>query len=303
MTQGVLFEELGRCIAPELSEYDAFVEKFKPKKTTDDCYTPANIYDAVADWCAAEYGLDRRTFVRPFYPGGDYEHFAYPDGCCVVDNPPFSILAKIADFYLAHDIKFFLFAPALTIPLNRDGVCAICAYVSIIYKNRAKVRTSFLTNMDSARARTAPKLTAAVQKASDDFAKSLKQNLPPIYQYPSEFVTAAMLGQLSYRGVDVKIMPQDCSFVRALDAQHKKNKAVFGGGLLVSHAKAAELAKAKKAAELAKAKKEAELAKAKKEAELAKAKAAIVWQLSDRERAICDALDGGDAHGALFDNK
>ena len=63
----------------------------------------------------------------------------------------------------------------------------------------------------------------------------------------------------------------------------------------MSHAKAAELAKAKKEAELAKAKKEAELVKAKKEAELAKAKAAIVWQLSDRERAICDALDGGDA--------
>lgn len=28
-------------------EYAAFVEKFKPKKTTDDCYTPENIFDAV----------------------------------------------------------------------------------------------------------------------------------------------------------------------------------------------------------------------------------------------------------------
>lgn len=277
-----------------VDEYAAFVEKFKPKKTTDDCYTPPNVYDAVADWCAAEYGLDRRTFVRPFYPGGDYEHFDYPAGCCVVDNPPFSILSQIVRFYSYRGIKFFLFAPALTIPLNRDGVCAICAFVNIIYENGAKVRTSFVTNMDAARARTAPTLTATVQKASDDFAKSLKKKLPPIYQYPSEFATAAMLGNLSYRGVDVKIMPQDCSFVRVLDAQRKKNKAVFGGGLLVSHAKAAELAKAKK---------EAELAKAKKEAELAKAKAAIVWQLSDRERAICDALDGGDAHGALFDNE
>lgn len=49
MTQGVLFDDVERDDAPQLSEYDAFVEKFKPKKTTDDCYTPANVYDAVAD--------------------------------------------------------------------------------------------------------------------------------------------------------------------------------------------------------------------------------------------------------------
>lgn len=30
-------------------EYAAFVEKFKPKKTTDDCYTPDNVYAAVHD--------------------------------------------------------------------------------------------------------------------------------------------------------------------------------------------------------------------------------------------------------------
>lgn len=27
--------------------YEEFVEKFKPKLTTDDCYTPAKVYDAV----------------------------------------------------------------------------------------------------------------------------------------------------------------------------------------------------------------------------------------------------------------
>ena len=31
-------------------EYQKFVDKFKPKKTTDDCYTPANIYEAVLSW-------------------------------------------------------------------------------------------------------------------------------------------------------------------------------------------------------------------------------------------------------------
>ena len=54
-------------------DYDGFVEKFKPKKTTDDCYTPPQVYRAVLDWAAAEYGLAGREIVRPFFPGGDYD--------------------------------------------------------------------------------------------------------------------------------------------------------------------------------------------------------------------------------------
>ena len=52
-------------------EYNEFLDKFEAKKTTDDCYTPDNVYDAVADWVANEWSLDRKDFVRPFYPGGD----------------------------------------------------------------------------------------------------------------------------------------------------------------------------------------------------------------------------------------
>lgn len=52
----------------KFENYDGFVEKFKPKKTTDDCYTPPNIYNAVTDWVANEYNLDKSEFVRPFYP-------------------------------------------------------------------------------------------------------------------------------------------------------------------------------------------------------------------------------------------
>ena len=83
----------------EDDEYKAFVEKFKAKKTTDDCYTPEPVYNAVADWVVNEYGVDRGGFVRPFWPGGDYERETYPDGCTVVDNPPFSILSQIVRFY------------------------------------------------------------------------------------------------------------------------------------------------------------------------------------------------------------
>ena len=71
--------------------YEELVESAKPKLTTDDCYTPENIYSVVRDYVAERYGLDPGTFVRPFYPGGDYQAEDYT-GKVVVDNPPFSIL-------------------------------------------------------------------------------------------------------------------------------------------------------------------------------------------------------------------
>lgn len=53
--------------------YEELVESAKPKLTTDDCYTPENIYNVVRDYVAERYGLDPETFVRPFYPGRDYQ--------------------------------------------------------------------------------------------------------------------------------------------------------------------------------------------------------------------------------------
>lgn len=54
------------------AEYSAFLDKFEPKLTTDDCYTPANVYNVISEYVASCYGLDCQNFVRPFYPGGDY---------------------------------------------------------------------------------------------------------------------------------------------------------------------------------------------------------------------------------------
>lgn len=39
---------------PNSNTYEEFVDKFKPKKTTDDCYTPDVIYKAVKDWAIKE---------------------------------------------------------------------------------------------------------------------------------------------------------------------------------------------------------------------------------------------------------
>lgn len=52
--------------ADESAEYKAFVEKFMPKKTDDDCYTPENVYAAILAWAAKRYGFDPACAVRPF---------------------------------------------------------------------------------------------------------------------------------------------------------------------------------------------------------------------------------------------
>ena len=128
-------------------DYDGFVEKFKPKKTTDDCYTPPAVYDYVLQYVADHCDIDGMTVVRPFYPGGDYESLVYPDNCVVIDNPPFSIVSQIVRFYLKRGIKFFLFAPHLTLfGADLDCTRIVCG-ADIVYENGAKVKTSFLSNM------------------------------------------------------------------------------------------------------------------------------------------------------------
>jgi hypothetical protein len=229
--------------------YDAFEQKFAPKKTTDDCYTPANIYEAVADWVAQEYGRDREKFVRPFWPGADYRTADYPEGCTVVDNPPFSLRAEICDFYLRKGIPFFLFSPALTLLTRREGVEHIAVGISITYENGAQVPTSFVTNLGTSVLRTAPALYAAVARADKANTSRGKKTLPK-YEYPDEIVTAAMAQRWCKYGIEYSVGPGDCVFVGALDAQKKAGKSIFGYGLLLSERAAAERAAAEKAASL-----------------------------------------------------
>lgn len=231
----------------EDDEYKAFVEKFKTKKTTDDCYTPAPIYDAVADWVAAEYGRDRAGFVRPFFPGGDYEHFEYPDGCTVVDNPPFSILSSILRFYIRRGIPFFLFAPALTLFGGAaSDCCAIPCGVSVTYENGAVVPTSFLTSLEPGyRVRTAPDLYEEVLMAD-------KENNPPAnlarYIYPDNILTAAMAQRWCKYGIEYRLREDESLPISTLESQRAKGKSIFGNGYILGTRAAAERAAAERAA-------------------------------------------------------
>ena len=257
-------------LAEESQEYRDFVDKFKPKKTTDDCYTPQNIYDVVLDWVVKEYGVDRGNVVRPFWPGGDFESFEYPDGCTVVDNPPFSIVSKICRWYCERGIRFFLFAPYLTnFSIGRacPELCHVIVDSNLTYENGAVVATSFATNLDAElRIRSAPELYRALKAVDDVNRKADKAELPK-YVYPHDVVMSSMVGRYSKLGIDYRVRKDECVRLSALDSQKAEGKAMFGGGYLLTKAAAAERA----AAELANA---------------------TVWELSDRERAIQDMLGG-----------
>ena len=248
--------------------YEEFVEKFKPKKTTYDCYTPEGIYDVVRDYVIEKYDLQGCPVIRPFWPGGDYEKFDYPENCVVIDNPPFSILARILDFYAEKKIEFFLFAPQLTVMSSAGPRCNIVITGNqIVYENKAVVATSFATNLGEFKIDVDSELYRRIQdvvEAENQKMKRLK------YSYPTEVLTTTTIQKLAGRGIDLRIKEKDCFFTRALDAQRKQKKSLYGAGFLLSKKAAAE----KKTAE-------------KKAAEKDKM---IEWELSDREREIIEKL-------------
>ena len=261
-------------------EYNEWLDKFEVKKTTDDCYTPDLIYDAIADFVAKEYGVNKSAFVRPFYPGGDYQNERYAKGAIVVDNPPFSILAEILRFYSENGIRFFLFAPSLTLFSCAElDLCYIAADADITYENGATVNTSFITNLDDRyMVRTAPELTDAVNEANKVNRAEVVKPINLKYRYPAEVITAAMVGNWARVGVDFKIPKKSGVRIGALDAQKQFDKAIYGGGFLLND-------KAKAEADKAKA-----LEAAKGTIEIDQKTGEIVWQLSEREREIVRGL-------------
>ena len=282
--------------------YEEFVEKFVPKKTTDDCYTPESIYVVIRDWACKEYGIDPERIVRPFWPGGDYEHFDYPEGCVVLDNPPFSILPKICrrsaedlpkicrrsdedltkicrrsaedlpkicTFYLDRGIPFFLFAPSLTCFSGKetfDRMNHLICDANIVYENGAVVKTSFVTSCGDGDivAQTAPELTKQINAEEDRLRKQAVKPLPK-YSYPDHVVTSALMQRYARYGIDFKVRRSECVRIGELDAQKEKKKSIYGYGLLMSERAAAERAAAER------------------------------WKLSEREKKIVESLSQGQA--------
>jgi hypothetical protein len=232
-------------LATESAEYQAFVDKFKPKKTTDDCFTPPAVYDAVLAWAVEEHGLQGREIVRPFWPGGDYCSFDYPDGCVVVDNPPFSIISRIVKFYNAHKVDYFLFAPYLTNFAIRDTNHVVINR-SVTYENGAVINTCFVTSMGEYVITTPPSLYKAVHDADIASRGATKKTLPR-YEWPTELCAATMLSSFARGGLDFRVRPEDAHWIGNLDGAKAIGKKVFGSGFLLSRSVAAKAAAAKAA--------------------------------------------------------
>lgn len=227
--------------------YEDFVEKFKPKKTTDDCYTPPAVYAAVLDWIRARVDLTGRQIVRPFYPGGDYERADYPPGCVVIDNPPFSLMRKIVVFYLSRGISFFLFAPALQLfQRGLDGITYIIPGGTITYENGANVATAFCSSLfPGIRIMLAGTLGAALTAAKQPPVS------PPPLELPPSVVTPACLRRYIVPGADLEIPAAEST----PSVPYFGGRKLFGGAIFLSAAQASRLEESRELAERQRAEK------------------------------------------------
>ena len=243
--QGVKVEK-AKSKAEIYTDYEGFVSKFKDApKTTDDCFTPQNIYEAVVDFVQRRAETPFTRILRPFYPGGDYEKASYPDGYAVIDNPPFSILTKIVRFYVARKIPFFVFAPHLTIFVSKiNDATYFPVGIQIVYANGAVVSTSFISNMFGNKLVWASsELYEVVKNENDKNLQEAKANLPK-YEYNDNVLTQQRCHKLAANGEDFIVNRSEAILISELDAQKQSGKTIFGSAALINNEKAMERAAA-----------------------------------------------------------
>lgn len=209
---------------PELrhksNNYEEFVAKFQTKKTTDDCYTPPAIYDAVQKWAIShsEIDISQLKIIRPFYPGGDYESEDYT-GSVVIDNPPFSILSKIVRFYEENEIPYFVFGFLNTMGAvyQMKAHCYIVIDEDIVYENGAKIPTCFITNL--------------IKSHKIILAKSLAEELYKLQEHHP--IINSKRGPRAHNAADlrkyIKRLPEDTG----LDIEGR-DKSLYGGGFILT---------------------------------------------------------------------
>lgn len=215
---------------------------------------------------------DTTRVIRPFYPGGDYQSEDYTGDCIVVDNPPFSILTPIVRWYQERGIRFFLFAPHLTLfSSSVPDITRVVTNTSIIYANGANVNTSFITNLSPSIAiEVAGELHKEVEKAVSANA-SANASLPK-YAYPPEVLlsTSKVLSDIAKSGGTWRLPSREVHRLGALDAQRAKDKTMYGSGYLISERLAQE--------------------RLAQERLLAERNPVQEWELSPREREIIQGL-------------
>lgn len=135
--------------------YNYCVTNGRNINTADECYTPPKVYDVVLNYAVERYQLQDKHIVRPFIPGGDYQKYVYDKNDVVIDNPPFSMTTKIVNWYIDHNIPFFLFVNGLYgVSLSRGlhgkaTVIVTNSKVSFYHKPDNKfIKLGFVTNIE-----------------------------------------------------------------------------------------------------------------------------------------------------------
>ena len=251
-------------------DYESFLAKFADNpKTTDDCFTPADVYEAVVKYVGTIIDLSDKVILRPFFPGGDYENAEYPENGVVIDNPPFSMFTNIVKFYTARDIPFFLFGNGMTIAIIYRFCTAVIISEQITFENGAYINVNFASNLFGSKLiTTAPLLDQYLRECP---SQKTKVNLPK-YEYPTEFLHVADMQTICKGGIDFSVDRSEAIEIRSLD-NYPKSSLSYGPHLLITTEKAKAKAEAK--------------AKAKAEA----TKNVIPIELSDRERRIVEKLE------------
>lgn len=116
----------------------------------DELYTPPELYKLVKNRALELFPeYTDSDVVRPFYPGGDFENFNYPDHCIVIDNPPFSIVSYIQNIYNYRNIKYVLFNDARFLRKSQTVGCVLLHSAGIKYINCTKkcVCLGLVTNL------------------------------------------------------------------------------------------------------------------------------------------------------------
>lgn len=215
-------------------DYESFLAKFQyQEKTTDDTYTPKDVYEAVVEYVGTVVDLSDKVILRPFYPGGDFENAEYPENGIVIDNPPFSIFTKICAWYTAREIPFFLFGPALTIFSVCDFCTAVIISHSITFENKIASNCNFASNLyGDTIVTTAPYLNDLLEQCP---SQGEKVNLPS-YEYPAELLSVSDLQSIARGGILFSVKRDESMVVRSID-NHPKS-GLFGNHLLIAKAKA-----------------------------------------------------------------
>ena len=186
------------------------------------------MYDAVLNWVQSNVDLGDAEIVRPFYPNGDYENYDYKDNTVVIDNPPFSIISKIVRFYETKNIRYFLFAPHLTL-FGIPASTYIITDCDIKYENGAIVNTDFVSNLfDDIGIIIDPTIRTRIVEAQKD-NKACKEK--PKYKYPRNIILSTM--PICTCGDKFTIPRKKMHRISALWEQKKYKKCIYGSGFII----------------------------------------------------------------------